>query len=86
MQNIMPLIKNKMWHTVTDVEFSKFNIQKEQGQLISIPIKAKSSKFNMPGELIVVQKKIVPWSYRNFENRTGDSVKFVKLKINYLDK
>ncbi|HEX8019992.1 SdpA family antimicrobial peptide system protein [Mucilaginibacter sp.] len=75
-------IANKDWNTLKDYEFAKLNLSEMKYKAVPINF-AKSPGLDMPQDIIIERREIVPWAYREFENKTGLPVTFVKLHINY---
>jgi hypothetical protein len=75
-------VAKSKWNICKDYQMKDYSFLSDTISTVNVKIK-KVPGLQMPSDLIIVSKAITPYAYKDFENRTGLPVSFIKLKIAY---
>jgi antimicrobial peptide system SdpA family protein len=75
-------VAKSKWNFCKDYQMKDYSFLSDTISTVNVKIK-KVPGLQMPSDLIIVSKAITPYAYKDFENRTGLPVSFIKLKIAY---
>jgi len=79
---VLKRIPMATWLKLTDRSFSKLNLSGPC--IIPFNIKvAKTYQEELPNQLVIVKRRILPWAFRDFRDQTGDSVMVAKVNLIY---